>query len=102
MPGKATGSAVCGIGTQATENAARRSLGVAGATSYLVSPVLAAEPAGRISPGLLGFMVVAVLGLATFLLSRSMLKQLKKINFDEQPRRTRADEPEKTEEPPTS
>lgn len=43
---------------------------------------LATDPA-QVKPGLLGFFVVAALGLATFLLIRSMRKQLRKIDFEE-------------------
>jgi hypothetical protein len=37
----------------------------------------------RVAPGLLGFLVVAALGVATWFLIKSMSKQLKKIDFDE-------------------
>jgi hypothetical protein len=37
----------------------------------------------RVTPGLLGFLVVAALGVATWFLIKSMSKQLKKIDFDE-------------------
>lgn len=37
----------------------------------------------QVSPGVLGFVVVALLGLALFLLIRSMNKQIRKINFDD-------------------
>jgi len=41
----------------------------------------------KVTPGLLGFVVVALLGLATYLLVRSMNRQLKKIDLpeDDQP-----------------
>lgn len=46
--------------------------------------VLAANtPAAK--PGLLGFLVVAGLGVATFFLLRSMTKRVRNINFSEQP-----------------
>ncbi len=35
-----------------------------------------------ISPGLLGFIVVVILGLATWMLFRSMAKQLRKLDAD--------------------
>jgi hypothetical protein len=40
-----------------------------------------------VSPGVLGFIVVALLGVATWLLLRSMTRQLKKIDLpdDDQP-----------------
>lgn len=37
----------------------------------------------QVSPGVLGFCVVALLGLALFFLIRSMNKQMRKINFDD-------------------
>lgn len=46
--------------------------------------LLAYDP-NAMSPGLLGFFVVAALGLATFFLVRSMNKHIRKINFKEQP-----------------
>lgn len=52
--------------------------------------LLALDPA-QVKPGLLGFFVVAALGLATFLLIRSMRKQLRKINFEEFPEQERKD-----------
>ncbi|MDI2128835.1 hypothetical protein [Yinghuangia seranimata] len=39
----------------------------------------------RVSPGLLGFCVVAVLAVATWLLLKSMNKQMKRVNFEERP-----------------
>ncbi len=38
---------------------------------------------GDVSPGVLGFLVVAALGVATWLLLWSMRRQMKKIDFDE-------------------
>ena len=46
--------------------------------------LLAYDP-NAMSPGLLGFFVVAVLGLATFLLVRSMNKHIRRIDFKERP-----------------
>lgn len=37
----------------------------------------------QVSPGVLGFVVVALLGLALFFLIRSMNKQMRKIDFDD-------------------
>lgn len=47
--------------------------------------LLAAEPdsSGWVGPGLLGFIVIVLLGLATFLLWRNMNKQLGKVDFDD-------------------
>ena len=47
----------------------------------LVLP-LAVDPK-NVNPGVLGFVVVALLGVATWLLIRSMHRQLGKIDFDE-------------------
>lgn len=44
---------------------------------------LAALEEDKVTPGLLGFTVVAVLALATWFLLKSMNKQLKRVNFDE-------------------
>lgn len=41
--------------------------------------LLAAPPANAVVPGVLGFLVVAALGLALFFLLRSMNKQLRKV-----------------------
>jgi hypothetical protein len=51
-------------------------------TSQTGLSVLALDP-DRVAPGLLGFLVVAALGVATWFLIKSMNKQLKKIDFDE-------------------
>jgi hypothetical protein len=45
--------------------------------------VLLAIDDSDVSPGILGFVVVAALGVATWLLLRSMRRQMKKIDFDE-------------------
>jgi len=47
------------------------------------NPLLAAVDPARVTPGLLGFLVFVGLGVATWLLIRSMNTQLKKIDFDE-------------------
>ena len=49
----------------------------------LAAMPLADVPPEKVSPGWLGLAVVVVLGVATWLLIRSMNKQLKKIDFDE-------------------
>ena len=41
--------------------------------------------ADRVSPGLLGFLVLLALGIATYLLWRSMNRQLRKVDFVEPP-----------------
>ncbi len=40
----------------------------------------------KVSPGLLGFLVVLALGVITWLLIRSMNKQIRRINFEEHER----------------
>ncbi len=52
-------------------------------TTSLGATLLAitANDDSRVSPGVLGFIVVAILGLATWLLIRSMGRQLKKIDL---------------------
>ena len=45
--------------------------------------VLRAVDDNNVNPGVLGFVVVALLGVATWLLIRSMLRQLKKIDLPE-------------------
>lgn len=45
---------------------------------------LAVDP-NEVGPGLLGFLVVAGIGVATYFLIRSMNKQFKKIDFEEKP-----------------
>lgn len=39
----------------------------------------------KVTPGVLGFIVFAVIGGAVWLLMKSMNKQMKKVNFEEQP-----------------
>ncbi|MEU8139602.1 hypothetical protein [Streptodolium elevatio] len=46
---------------------------------------LAALEEDKVTPGLLGFTVVAVLAAATWLLLRSMNKQIRRVNFEEAP-----------------
>jgi hypothetical protein len=66
----------------------------------MTSALLHAAPADTtVSPGVLGFIVVALLGVATWLLVRSMRRQLKKIDIPEGGTSTRPgddteDEPE--------
>ena len=45
----------------------------------------AAKKDTDVTPGVLGFVVVALLGFATFLLVRSMNRQLKKIDLPKDP-----------------
>ena len=50
----------------------------------------------EVSPGVIGFVVVALLGVATWLLIRSMLRQFKKIDLPDD------DEPDASPEQPGS
>ncbi|RBQ18664.1 hypothetical protein DP939_19470 [Spongiactinospora rosea] len=55
-----------------------------------MTTLLVLAPRGDVSPGLLGFLVVAALGAALFLLIKSMNKQISKIEVpyeDEEPQR---------------
>ncbi len=56
------------------------------------------DPA-RVTPGLLGFLVVLALGLATWALLRSLNKQLKRVDFEEQPPRGEPPPPPPPPEP---
>lgn len=50
--------------------------------------MLLAFAPGEVKPGLLGFAVVAGLAVALFFLVRSMMKQMRKIDFEERPTRS--------------
>lgn len=58
---------------------------------------LRAVDAGKVTPGLLGFIVIALIGVATYLLIRSMNRQLRRIDLPEDPKGStgKGDEPEK-------
>ncbi len=49
----------------------------------MVIDVVFAYDKNKVNPGLLGFVVVALLGVATWLLIRSMQRHLRKVDFDE-------------------
>ena len=51
--------------------------------TVLAAPVVRAIEDNKVSPGVLGFLVVAALGVATWLLIRSMNRQIHKIDFSE-------------------
>ena len=53
----------------------------------------------KVTPGLLGFCVVALLGIATWLLLRSMNRQLRRVDFEE--RDTRQGAPAGSDGPDT-
>jgi hypothetical protein len=59
-----------------------------------MSGLVIAVQDNAVSPGLLGFLVVAALGVATWLLVRSMTRQMRKIDLP--------DERTETEAPPPS
>ena len=67
---------------------------MSGATVQLSLMVLRAVEDNDVSPGVIGFVVVASLGVATWLLIRSMNRQIKKIDLPD-------DEPAGGEDPPT-
>ncbi|MGH3329595.1 MAG: hypothetical protein ACRDPT_17685 [Streptomycetales bacterium] len=52
-------------------------------TAALAAMPLLAVDKSKVTPGLLGFLVVVGLALATWFLMRSMNKQIGKIDFDE-------------------
>ena len=60
--------------------------------TMLVDVVFAYDK-NNVNPGLLGFVVVALLGVATWLLIRSMQRHLRKVDFDEGPERPDQVEP---------
>ena len=56
------------------------------ATHTLVHLVpLAKVDAEKVTPGVLGFIVFALIGLAVWGLMKSMNKQIKKVDFEEEP-----------------
>jgi hypothetical protein len=58
--------------------------------------------ASQVTPGLLGFLVVAGMGVAMFFLFRSMNKQLKKISPDPRVRASVAKRPRSAQSAPSS
>jgi hypothetical protein len=50
----------------------------------IVLPIAAVLTDQEVSPGVLGFVVVALLGVATWLLVRSMQRQIKKIDIPDE------------------
>jgi hypothetical protein len=53
-------------------------------SAALVMPIAAVIRDQDVSPGVLGFTVVALLGVATWLLVRSMQRQIKKIDIPDE------------------
>ena len=47
------------------------------------SPKVKEPDPDTVSPGLIGLLFLVLLAVATFLLARSLIKQLKKVDFDE-------------------
>jgi hypothetical protein len=60
----------------------------------MVIDVVFAYDKNKVNPGLLGFVVVALLGVATWLLIRSMQRHLRKVDFDEDAQSPEQVEPE--------
>lgn len=52
-------------------------------TVVIVMGLVGAVDESKVNPGVLGFVVVALLGVATWLLIRSMHRQLRKVDFEE-------------------
>ncbi|WP_018561355.1 MULTISPECIES: hypothetical protein [Streptomycetaceae] len=48
----------------------------------------------KVTPGLLGFVIFALIGFSLWWLMKNMNKQFKKIDFEEQPQRTEQSEPQ--------
>ena len=51
----------------------------------MTGAVLLALDESKVTPGVLGFLVVALLGVATYLLIRSMNRQIRKIDLPDDP-----------------
>lgn len=49
-----------------------------------MTPLAAVDPA-RVTPGLAGFLVTLALAVATWLLLRSMIRHLRRVDFVEEP-----------------
>lgn len=58
-------------------------LATAGATGVLGPGLRRAVEESQVTPGVLGFLVVALLGVATYLLIRSMNRQIRRIDLPE-------------------
>lgn len=51
--------------------------------AFVASQLVARGSSDWVGPGLTGFVVIAVLGIAVYFLWRSMNRQLRKVQFDE-------------------
>ena len=60
--------------------------------AQLAGVLAQAPPAEKVKPGLLGFLVIAALGVVTYLLWRSMNRQLRKVDFEDPDRVESSDE----------
>jgi len=54
-------------------------------------PLAAELDDNKVTPGLLGFVIFAVIAVALYALMKNMGKQMKKIDFEEKPEQTPAD-----------
>ena len=68
-------------------------------TATLVAGMVSAVDKSEVNPGVLGFVVVALLGVATWLLIRSMHRQLRKVDFEERDQDRKGSAPEGQEAP---
>jgi hypothetical protein len=57
----------------------------------VVLPMAMAVDKDKVNPGALGFIVVALLGVATWLLIKSMNRHLRRVNIPPEPEDTAAD-----------
>ena len=68
--------------------------------AQLAGVLAQAPPAEKVKPGLLGFLVIAALGVVTYLLWRSMNRQLRKVDFEDPSATPERSEDEPPEQPP--
>ncbi|MGW7352595.1 hypothetical protein [Streptomyces sp. NPDC054784] len=58
-------------------------------SAVLLLPLAKELDENKVTPGVLGFIVFAVIGLAVWMLMKSMTKEMKKIDFEEAPEEPR-------------
>ncbi|WP_240649377.1 hypothetical protein [Streptomyces sp. Z26] len=58
-------------------------------SAVLLLPLAKELDENKVTPGVLGFIVFAVIGLAVWMLMKSMTKEMKKIDFEETPEEPR-------------